>query len=100
MTAYAPPPVEVVMPAHAQVSGQVTQVEADLALASLRQTLPKTDFLSAWPSSVPGLVALKLKNGQVAYTDTSARFFILGVVFDTTTGQALDGQMNAISNQN
>ena len=100
MPAYAPPPVEVVMPTQAQPGGQVQQQDADLALALIRATLPKTKFIRAWPSVVPGLIGLKLENGQIAYTDKSARYFILGVVLDTATGQGLDGQMDPVTSQN
>ncbi|MNR71647.1 hypothetical protein D3C71_22780 [compost metagenome] len=96
MPAYAPPPMEVVMPAPTP-AGRVTQAEADRVLAALQQQLRATKFVKAWPSDVPGLVALRLDSGQVAYSDKSARYFFLGVVLDTATGAALDGQMDAIT---
>lgn len=97
MVTAAPPPVEVVMPAPVQQAGQLTQRDADAALAIMQSVLRGTKFLSAKPSSVPGLVVLQMENGKVAYTDKSARYFIVGVVFDTVTGEGLDGQMQAIT---
>jgi hypothetical protein len=93
MAAAAPPPVAVVMPA-AEASGRLTQLEADQVLERLQSTLRATRFLKAWPAAVPGLVALELENGQVAYADKSARYFLMGVVFDTATGKGLDRQMD------
>lgn len=98
MPAIAPPPVEVVLPARAP-AGRVTQAEADAVMKAVQGTLRGTRFIKAWPSSVPGLIALQMDSGQVAYTDKSARYFFIGVVLDTTSGAALDGQMDATTNQ-
>ncbi|WP_068673562.1 MULTISPECIES: disulfide isomerase DsbC N-terminal domain-containing protein [unclassified Variovorax] len=81
------------MPA-AEVGGRLTQLEADEVLSRLRGTLRGTRFLKAWPAAVPGLVTLQLENGEVAYADKSARYFLMGVVFDTATGKGLDRQMD------
>jgi len=40
------------------------------------------------------MVALRLGNGTVAYTDKSARYLLLGLVLDSVTGQALDRQLD------
>lgn len=76
-------------------AGVMTQAEADKVLATVSATLKHTRFVKAWPSAVPGMVALQMDNGRVAYSDKTARYFFLGVVFDTATGSALDGQMDA-----
>lgn len=94
MPVAAPPPAAVVMPAP-QSGGQLTQQQADDVLKKLKVSLASTKFVKAWPAAVPGMVALQLENGTVAYADKSARYFILGVVFDTATGAGLDRQMDA-----
>lgn len=76
-------------------SAQFTQAQADKLLRALRQNLPGTAFESAWPSCVPGLLAVRMQNGQVAYADKSARYLVLGLVFDSATGAALDQQMDS-----
>lgn len=72
---------------------QATQAQADQTLNLLRQNFPGTSFESAWPSCVAGLFAARMENGRVAYTDKSARYLVLGLVFDSVTGAALDQQM-------
>lgn len=72
----------------------VSQFQADKALEGLRSRQHGTPFLGAKPSTVPGLVTVQLPDGKVAYTDISGRFYIVGVVFDLNTGQALDGALD------
>lgn len=98
MITAAPPPVEVALPAVTFADGQVSESHAEQLLDLMRKRLPNTQIFDAWPSKVPGLIALKLENGRVAYTDKSARFLIMGVVFDLETGQGLDGQMDTFNN--
>lgn len=75
---------------------QLKQVptQSEEVLTKLRAALPSTSIEAAWPSRVPGLYGVRLSNGQVAYTDVNARFFILGVIFDLGNGQALDGALD------
>lgn len=87
-----PPPITAPAPVAA---GVVSQAEADRVLAAVSGTLRKTRFTKAWPAAVPGLIALQMEDGKVAYADKSARYFFLGVVLDTTTGAALDHQLDA-----
>ncbi len=75
-------------------SERVSQAVADKALASLSQTLPKTGFRKAWPAGLPGLVAVELSDGRTAYTDRTGRYLVIGLIFDTATGVALDRQMD------
>ena len=89
----APHEVRIEAPA-LRSSNTVSQQDADKALMTLQASLKKTKFISAWPSAVPGLVALRLDSGQVAYTDKSGRYFVVGLVFDSVTGQALDRQLD------
>lgn len=98
MVVAAPPPLEVHLPEQVQVQelGRVDAPLSEQTLSAIRARIPNTKILEAWPSKVPGLIALKLENGRVAYTDESARFFILGLIFDLDSGQGLDGQMDAI----
>lgn len=91
------PAVAVQVEAH-QCPSTVSQEVADAALDALSKTLPKTKFVKAWPACAPGLIAVKLGNGSVAYTDASGRFLMLGLVFDTETGKALDGQLDGRAN--
>ena len=91
------PPVEVQVKALAAASAALSQAEADAALARLRGAMPGTQFDSAKPSVMPGLIVLRLSNGKVAYTDKAGRYFIVGLIFDTQTGAALDKQMDGAS---
>jgi hypothetical protein len=81
----APPPA-VVRPA--------TKSQATAALAALKRRQTGTPFQGARPADVPGLVAILLPGGKVAYTDISGRYYIVGVVFDLNTGKALDGALD------
>jgi hypothetical protein len=74
--------------------GVVSAQEAQAALVRLSARLSATRFVSAKPSQVPGLVVVRTAEGQVGYTDRSGRYFLVGVIFDTYTGQALDRQMD------
>lgn len=76
------------------VLGRVSSAEAQHALESLSIALPKTKFDSAWPAALPGLIAIRLSDGSVGYTDKSGRYLILGLVLDTATGGALDQQLD------
>lgn len=62
-------------------------------LARLRAALPGTKFTEAWSARLPGFIAVRLENGEVAYADKFARYLILGLVFDTAAGSALDRQL-------
>jgi hypothetical protein len=74
----------------------LTQAEADLALQRISGGMTGTHFERAWPSCLPGMVALKIKNGETAYTDKFGRYLVFGLIFDTTTGTALDRQMDGL----
>ena len=86
-------PVEVRADAPAPTQ-RVSPEEAERAMRVLQGAMPTTRFVSAWPSAMPGLVALRLANGQVAYTDKTGRYFVVGLIFDSNTGAALDKQMD------
>jgi len=86
-----PPAVQVQQCAPAAAT--VTEKEAQTALEGLRASLKSTRFVAAWPSTFPGLVAVKLESGEVGYTDKSGRYFFFGLVLDTATGTALDKQL-------
>lgn len=75
---------------------RVTVADAQRALERLRASNPGTTYVSAEPSSVPGLVKLTLAGGKLAYTDKSGRYLIMGVIFDMTVGKALDGALDAV----
>lgn len=86
------PPI-IASPAPA-VSGLASPAEVQSALAGVRAAFPRTRFDSAWASPAAGLVALRLGNGQVAYTDKFGRYLMLGLILDSTTGIALDRQLD------
>lgn len=71
-----------------------SSAEVQSALAGVRGAFPRTRFDEAWASPVPGLVALRLGNGQVAYTDKQGRYLLLGLILDSKTGIALDRQLD------
>jgi hypothetical protein len=77
----------------AVMRGAVSEVDAQLALTRLKAALPKTQFESAWPAALPGFVAVRLSDGSVGYTDKLGRYLVLGLIFDTVTGTALDHQL-------
>lgn len=79
--------------AQAPAPARVTPEQAQQALVTLQSTIQATRFVAAWPAELPGFVAVELESGEVGYTDKSGRYFILGLVFDTATGQALDKQL-------
>lgn len=56
-------------------------------LAAMRGKLPRTVIKAAKPSVVCGLIELQLENGNVAFTDKSGRYFIMGLMMDTATGR-------------
>lgn len=74
-------------------STRVSQGDADAALARLQASMKATRFTAAWPAELPGLIAVRLDSGEVAYTDKTGRYFIFGLILDTATGAALDKQL-------
>jgi hypothetical protein len=82
--------------APAPSTGRVTAVDAQKALERLKAANPGTQFVSAEPSQVPGLVKVTLAGGKLAYADKSGRYLILGVIFDMHVGTALDGALDAV----
>lgn len=75
-------------------SSSLDLAQAAKVLTRARVAFPNTSFTDAWPSCLPGMTALRLADGTVAYMDKSARYLILGIVFDSTTGRALDRQLD------
>lgn len=68
----------------------LSQQEAQAAFARLRQRLPGTNFVSARPSEVCGLVRVQMARGSVAYTDATGRYFLLALALDTHRGSPAD----------
>lgn len=80
------PPAQVAaFPRMADKSAQV--------LARIQARLPGTRFVKAWATPVAGLYAVQMDSGRVAYTNSTGTYFILGLLFDTTTGKALYNQL-------
>lgn len=75
-------------------SSDIAEAQAKWVLEKARTAFPNTQFNEAWPSCLPGMTALRLANGTVAYMDKSARYLMLGLVLDSATGQALDRQLD------
>lgn len=65
------------------------------ALLSIANKNPGTRWVKAETSKVPGLIKLTADNGKIAYTDVTGSYLILGIVFDASTGEILDGQGKA-----
>lgn len=78
----SPPDAEV-----CQAPIRVSESVAAEVLATLRGKLPRTAILSAKAAPICGLIELQLENGNVAYTDKSGRYLIMGLMVDTITGQ-------------
>lgn len=89
-----PPPIAPAAPAQPGCLNELTKADAQAVLAGARSAFPRTEFVAAWPSCINNLVALRMGNGQVAYTDKSARYLVLGLILDSATGQALDRQLD------
>lgn len=68
----------------------LNNAEAQAAFKRLKAALPGTSFEGAAPSEVCGLVKVKLSRGNTVYTDSSGRFFIIGMALDTTKGEPAD----------
>lgn len=68
-------------------------------LATVRGKLPRTHIRSARPSPMCGLVELQLENGNVAFTDKSARYFIMGLMLDTATGRFVSHSVPSTDSQ-
>lgn len=68
----------------------VTNSEAQVALERLRHNLRGTEFVSAKPSAICGLVWVKMARGTVVYTDPTGRFLLLTFALDTHRGAPAD----------
>ena len=66
--------------------------QAQQAFQRLKSRLAGTRFVGARPSQVCGLVQVEMEGGKKVYTDLMGRFFIVGLVLDTSTGSPADAQ--------
>lgn len=73
---------------------KITKADCEIALSSIKSKFPNTMFVSAKPSELNGYILLELQDGSFAYTDKSAKFLIIGVIFDTVKGYAIDQSMS------
>jgi hypothetical protein len=90
-----PPPASPALVAATDVcSASVSLADAQVVLKAATAAFPRTTFEAAWPACFPGLVALRMSSGAVAYTDKSARYLVLGLILDSATGKALDRQLD------
>ncbi len=85
----APPPIAIERPAVRSHGLSEAQIQA--AVAQMRARLPRTPVVAAKASAIPGLIAVELANGQVVHLDSAGRYLLLGLAFDLTTGQPLEG---------
>lgn len=81
------PSVPIATPAAQTVS--ILKQSPSLVLEEMRARLPKTRFLSAKATSVPGLTALKLANGPVVYALQGSQYLIVGEIYNLNTGKDL-----------
>ena len=73
------------------------EAQLEQVVARLRAALPATRFEAVERSALPGFFLVRLADNRVAYTDRNARFLVLGIVFDLSTGKALDQQLDAVT---
>lgn len=64
--------------------------EAQVAFARLRQRLSGTAFDNARPSEICGLVRVQLASGKTVYTDATGRYLLLTFALDTHRGEPAD----------
>lgn len=68
----------------------LSNAEAQVAFQRLRQQLSSTQFDSARPSEICGLVRIQLASGKVVYTDPTGRYLLLTFALDTHRGSPAD----------
>lgn len=68
------------------------QPDAELVavLGKARLAFPATEFTAAYRSPAPGWYQLEMDNGAYAFVDKSARYLILGLMFDGATGALVE----------
>lgn len=64
---------------------------AEAARAKLQARLPRTPTQTSWTTPVTRLYAVQMSDGQVVFTDESARYLVIGVMMDLDTGKMLYG---------
>lgn len=76
----------------AQGGRGATQPDAELAavLGKARLAFPATGFTAAYRSPASGWYQLEMENGTYAFVDKSARYLILGLMFDGATGALVE----------
>lgn len=90
----APSPTPVTVPAFSRPASVSSAPElAPEILEQMKSKFPNTHFIKAWVSPIPGLYALEMQGGRVAFCDKTGRYLILGLVFDSQTGRTLYNQM-------
>lgn len=68
-----------------------TDAAAEAARQKLQARLPRTPTQSSTQTPVVGLYAVQMADGQVIFTDDSARYLLIGVMMDLDTGKMLYG---------
>jgi hypothetical protein len=89
------PAVPVQAPVAATVS--ILNQPPSLVLKEMRARLPRTHFLSAKRTPVPGLTQLKLANGQIVYALQGSQYLIIGEIYDLDTGKNLQPATSSFS---
>lgn len=89
------PAIPVPAPTAATVS--VLSQPPALVLKEMRARLPRTHFLSAKRTQVPGLTELKLAGGQVVYALQGSQYLIVGEIYNLNTGKDLQPASSSFS---
>lgn len=94
MPADLPPDIPLTPPsgyvAPAPACHYLSNTEAQVAFARLRQRLSGTAFDNARPSEICGLVRVQLASGKTVYTDATGRYLLLTFALDTHRGEPAD----------
>lgn len=89
------PSIPVVAPVASTVS--ILYQSPALVLKEMRARLPRTPFLSAKRTSMPGLTKLILANGQAVYALQGSQYLIIGEVYNLNTGKDLQAAHSSFS---
>ncbi len=93
LVADMPPAAPVQAPAAQVHVIQKTPAEqaAESARRKLQARLPQTSMRTGAATPITGLYAVQMADGQVIFTDGSARYLLMGVMVDLDTGEMLYG---------
>lgn len=67
---------------------RISEIESEFKIK-----FPNLSYTSFNYSEAIGLYVITLDNGSFAYTDCSYKYLFVGIIFDTDSGNAIDGQL-------